>query len=212
MKALMAAGVLGVLAAIGTGLNRADRAAEAAEAKPAAFAHIEDDGARAVAIFAEIGKVLTHPRCLNCHPSGDRPLQYEDSRPHEPKVARGPDGHGLPGMMCSTCHGPVNAPITDEWSMPGQAKWHLAPAEMAWEGKSIAQICEQVKDPARNGGMSLEEIVHHMGEDDLVGWGWNPGTGREPAPGTQAELGALARAWVDAGADCPSTATEPAGR
>jgi hypothetical protein len=43
-----------------------------------------------------------------------------------------------------------------------------------------------------------------MAEDSLVGWGWNPGTGREPAPGTQKEFGALAKAWVESGAACPS--------
>ena len=29
---------------------------------------------------------------------------------------------------------------------------------MAWEGKSLGQICEQIKDPARNGGKTLDEI------------------------------------------------------
>jgi hypothetical protein len=33
------------------------------------------------------------------------------------------------------------------------------------------EICEQIKDPKRNGGKSLEEFVHHMAEDSLVGWG-----------------------------------------
>jgi hypothetical protein len=42
-----------------------------------------------------------------------------------------------------------------------------------------------------------------MANDDLVAWGWNPGAGREPAPGTQAQLGELVKAWIDAGAHCP---------
>jgi len=42
-----------------------------------------------------------------------------------------------------------------------------------------------------------------MAEDSLVGWAWSPGAGRAPAPGTQAEFGALARAWAAAGGDCP---------
>lgn len=50
---------------------------------------------------------------------------------------------------------------------------------------------------------AVQKAWRDMGEDDLVGWGWDPGEGREPAPGTQAELGELARAWVDAGAACP---------
>lgn len=38
-------------------------------------------------------------------------------------------------------------------------------------GKSLGEICEQIKDPKRNGGKSMDELVHHMAEDLLVGWG-----------------------------------------
>ena len=79
----------------------------------------------------------------------------------------------------------------------------LAPPEMAWVGKSLGQICEQIKDPARNGGKDMAQLVHHMAEDELVGWGWNPGGKRTPAPGTQAQFGALFKAWADSGAQCP---------
>jgi hypothetical protein len=48
-----------------------------------------------------------------------------------------------------------------------------------------------------------QTVWGHLGEDSLVGWGWAPGAGRTPAPGTQKEFGALARAWADAGAHCP---------
>lgn len=75
---------------------------------------------------------------------------------------------------------------------------------MAWEGKSLGEICEQIKDPKRNDGKTMEQLVHRMAEDSLVGWGWNPGAGREPAPGTQEEFGALVAAWVESGAACPS--------
>jgi hypothetical protein len=44
-----------------------------------------------------------------------------------------------------------------------------------------------------------------MAEDSLVGWGWLPGTGRQPAPGTQKEFGELIKAWVETGAACPAT-------
>jgi hypothetical protein len=43
----------------------------------------------------------------------------------------------------------------------------------------------------------------HMAHDSLVGWGWAPGGQREPAPGTQAQFGALIKAWIDTGAACP---------
>ena len=87
--------------------------------------------------------------------------------------------------------------------VPGAHQWILAPRKMAWQGFTLGQLCEQVKDPERNGGRTLEEIVEHMSEDDLVGWGWTPGTGRAPAPGSQRVFGELIAAWVESGASCP---------
>ena len=167
-----------------------------------AFDAIADKQERAVAIFNEAGKVIQHPRCVNCHPAGDRPLQGEDGHPHQPLVVRGADNFGAIGMRCTTCHGPANF---DPGGVPGNPKWHLAPIEMAWVGKSLGEICTQIKDKERNGGMSMEELIHHMAEDELVGWGWNPGAGRQPVPGTQKEFGALIKAWVENGAACPAS-------
>lgn len=164
------------------------------------FTGIADPAQRSVALFEEAGKVLLHPRCVNCHPAGDRPTQGNDGHPHQPRVTRGPDGHGVTAMRCQTCHQAANF---DPGGVPGNPKWALAPIEMAWQGKSLGEICAQIKDPARNGGHPLAEIVEHMAHDSLVGWAWSPDTGREPAPGTQAALGALIAAWVDSGAACP---------
>ena len=36
------------------------------------FAAISDPAERSAALFTEVAKVLTHPRCMNCHPAGDR--------------------------------------------------------------------------------------------------------------------------------------------
>lgn len=188
---------------IATGIAVSARQPEALTLKPAAsFKGIADREERAVAIFSEAGKVIQHPRCVNCHPAGDRPLQGEDGHPHQPLVVRGVDGFGAIGMRCTTCHGPANF---DPGGVPGNPVWHLAPIEMAWAGKSLGEICEQIKDPARNGGKSMEDLIHHMGEDELVGWGWSPGAGRQPAPGTQKEFGALIKAWVENGAACPKS-------
>jgi hypothetical protein len=167
-----------------------------------AFASIADDQQRSLALFEEAGKVITHARCVNCHPAGDRPAQGDDRRPHMPLVVRGVDNLGAVGMRCTTCHGPANF---DAAGIPGNPAWHVAPIEMAWVGKSLGEICRQIKDPQRNGGKSMEELIHHMAEDSLVGWGWNPGVGREPAPGTQKEFGELIKAWSDTGAVCPAT-------
>lgn len=171
----------------------------------AAFATISDPAVRSAAIFTEMGKVLTHPRCINCHPRTDSPLQGDDMRFHMPPVERGPAGMGVAGMECSTCHGPRNVAFADgKGSIPGHPLWHLAPKSMAWEGKSLREICEQLKDRKRNGGKTLAQIHEHNASDTLVGWGWNPGPGRTPAPGTQAEFGALTKAWIDSGAKCPA--------
>jgi hypothetical protein len=170
-------------------------------APPESFAVIADTATRSAALFTELGKVLTHPRCVNCHPAGDRPRQGDQSRLHQPPVERGPDGHGLAAMRCSSCHQQANF---DPGRMPGHPHWQLAPREMAWEGRTLGEICAQIKDPARNGGRSLEALVQHIGTDTLVGWAWSPGYGRRPAPGTQEQTGALAEAWVKTGAVCPN--------
>jgi hypothetical protein len=177
---------------------------DAAALRPASsFASISDSQARAAALFTEAGKVLQHPRCVNCHPRTDRPLQGDAMQIHQPPVVRGPGGLGAVGMQCPTCHATNNYVATKAVTIPGNESWHLAPIEMAWEGRSLREICTQLKDPRRNGGKSMKQMVDHMANDSLVGWGWQPGTGRTPAPGTQKQLGELIQAWVDAGAHCP---------
>jgi hypothetical protein len=166
------------------------------------FGGIANERERSLALFAEAGRVLQHPRCVNCHPAGDRPAQGEDGHPHQPLVVRGEDGLGAIGMRCTSCHGPANF---DPGRIPGHPQWHVAPIEMAWVGKSLGEICEQIKDPKRNGGKSMAELVHHMAEDSLVGWAWAPGPARKPAPGTQKDFGELIKAWADSGAVCPAS-------
>jgi hypothetical protein len=205
-RAIVASGLLLAVAAAVSALA-AGEAGTAPAAEPRtlrtveSFATIADAKARSAALFSEAGKVLRHPRCLNCHPAGDRPSQGDAQRPHEPRVLRGLDGHGVPAMRCSTCHTAANY---DAVGVPGHPHWAVAPESMAWQGKSLGQICEQVKDPARNGGRKLDAIVEHMRSDSLVGWAWAPGVGREPAPGTQAAFGQVIEAWARGGAVCPA--------
>ncbi len=165
------------------------------------FSGIADTTERSRALFAEAGKVIESPRCQNCHPVGQRPSQGDDMHPHLPLVVRGSDDQGAIAMRCATCHQIANfAPA----SVPGAPKWHIAPLAMAWQGKSLGQICEQIKDPARNGKRTLAQIHDHMAHDELVGWGWHPGGSRTPAPGTQARFGELIAAWIQTGAACPA--------
>jgi hypothetical protein len=166
-----------------------------------AFQNIRDPKARSAAIFREVGKVLNHPRCVNCHPRGDIPLQGDNSRLHQPPVVRGPDGFGVAGMECGSCHGDRNF---EPARVPGAPHWHLAPRSTGWGGKSLAEICAQIKDPRRNGGKTIREIVAHMHDDKLIKWAWAPGKGRTPAPGSWKRFNELIAAWAAAGAHCPA--------
>ncbi|MFB4375024.1 Isoquinoline 1-oxidoreductase subunit [Agrobacterium sp. CR_3] len=163
------------------------------------FDEITDQTARSVALFEEAGRVIEHPRCMNCHPRTDRPTQTEAMRPHTPWVTRGTDGGGAPTLRCSTCHQAENFEAS---GVPGNPKWRLAPIEMAWQGQTLGNICRQLLDPARS-HMTREELLHHMAQDELVGWAWRPGADRKPAPGTQEAFGSLIKAWLDTGAACP---------
>jgi hypothetical protein len=192
---------IGALIAIG-GAAASGAPEKAAGLKPAAsFASIGDPKARSLALFAEVGKVIQSPRCLNCHPAGDRPSQTDAMRPHMPWVVRSEGGIGAPGLRCVTCHHDSNF---DAAGVPGNPKWALAPIEMAWQGRTLGQICRQIKDPAKNGGRTMAQLIDHMAHDELVGWGWHPGGHRTPAPGTQAEFGLLFKAWAESGAVCPA--------
>jgi hypothetical protein len=105
-----------------------------------------------------------------------------------------------------TCHTDRNFTLHEGasyQSIPGHPRWMMAPIEMAWQDKSIGEICRQIKDPARNGGRDLALLHDRLAKDDLVAWGWQPGVGREPAPGNQALLGELVQVWIDTGAQCP---------
>ncbi|ATI79897.1 Isoquinoline 1-oxidoreductase subunit [Sphingobium yanoikuyae] len=164
------------------------------------FAAIADPAERSVALFKEAGRVIQHPRCLNCHPRGDRPTQTDAMRPHNPAVLRGGDGHGLSTLRCTTCHQTQNAKVS---GVPGNPKWALAPVEKAWQGKSLGEICRQLLDPARS-HMTRDQLLHHMAHDELVGWAWHPGGKRSPAPGTQAQFGNLIQSWIETGAQCPA--------
>src|SRR5258706_8791030 len=132
----------------------------------------DDAGSRAA--FLAAYPVFMHPRCMNCHPKGDMPLQGEDSHIHAQNVQRGPDGKGLYAMKCANCHQFKSLP--GENMPPGHPAWHLPPVNMpmAFEGKTPAELAGQLKDPKQNGGRTLEQIIHHSAEDSLVATAWNP--------------------------------------
>lgn len=169
------------------------------------FAGIADEAARSRALFGEVARVLTHPRCMNCHPVTRTPAQGDDRRLHVPFFDASDDVHGPDGLTCAACHGPENRTLLGSRlkSIPGNAHWQLAPLSMGWQTLTQAEICIQLKDPARNGNRSLTDLIHHVETDHLVEWAWSPGAGRTPAPGDQKAFGALVAAWVETGAACP---------
>jgi hypothetical protein len=75
---------------------------------------------------------------------------------------------------------------------------------MIWQSLTDRGICEQLKDPARNGHRSVDLIVAHFTTDKLVAWGWNPGPGRAAVPMSREEFAAKVKQWASNGAACPA--------
>ncbi len=109
------------------------------------------DEETSAAAFESIVPVLRHPRCINCHSTGDFPRQGDDSHRHTMEIRRGPDGQGANAVKCSTCHQDHN--LAGLHMPPGAPDWHLpSPAmPMIWQGLTDRQLCELFKDPKQNG-------------------------------------------------------------
>jgi hypothetical protein len=169
---------------------------------PATAANTQRNDAGAREAFAAAYTVLMHPRCVNCHPAGDQPLQGDDSHIHLQNVKRGAAGNGKYGMKCQTCHQDTN--LAGANMPPGVHDWHmpLATTKLVFEGKSAGELCRQLKNPATNGGKSLAGVIDHL-ETPLVKWGWAPGDGRTTPPMSYAEFTQKMRDWVAMGGACP---------
>jgi hypothetical protein len=159
-----------------------------------------------LAAFETVRSVLQHPRCQNCHPAGDAPLQGDDGHVHLQNVLRGPEGRGMIGAECTTCHGIANAPESYGAHIPpGNVKgWHMPPPEqpMVFVGLKPGVLCEQIKDPAHNGGKDMAALREHL-DDPLVLWGWEPGLGRAPVSVPRTTFIEAWETWARAGAPCP---------
>ncbi len=162
----------------------------------------QDPGASAKAFLAAY-PVFLHPRCVNCHPAGDAPLQGEESRTHAMKVKRGPGGMGKSAMQCSNCHQSVNP--AGAHMPPGSPGWQLPPEDMpmVFEKRTPHELCVQLKDSAQNGNRTPMEIVEHVRTAPLVLWGWNPGEGRKAVPMSHEAFVKYMKEWAEKGAACP---------
>lgn len=188
--ALLAGGVLAVAAALALAPGPS---ASAAGDKIAA-------GKQA---FADVARVLQSPRCLNCHPTGDRPLQGDQGKAHAQNISRASVAAGLP---CSTCHQERNSDVIGVvGGPPGARGWGLPPIEhpMVFQGRTPAALCEQLKSPAHNGGKSLAQLLDHVSHDPVVLWGWAPGGKRTTPPLPHGRFVAAFTAWVAADGACP---------
>ena len=155
------------------------------------------------AAFLQVYKVLMSARCMNCHPSGDAPLQGDDSHLHLQGVKRGIDGKGLYALRCSNCHQLHNLPGLH--MPPGSPKWALPPADMKmiFQGRSPHQLALQLLDKKRNGGKSVKALIDHITNDSLVLSGWAPAEGLAKPPLTHNEFVHAFNEWIKQGAVSP---------
>src|SRR6266699_635504 len=127
---LQATSVILVACAAWSASNSSGSAREGVAQQSSARASTRAEG---LAAWQQVYSVLTHPRCLNCHTATDFPQQGDDRHRHFANVVRGPDGHGVAGFQCITCHQESNANST---GVPGGHDWHLAPLSMRWQDEN----------------------------------------------------------------------------
>lgn len=165
---------------------------------------VKKDSLASVKAFEKVYTVLMSPRCMNCHPAGDVPLQGEDSHLHDMAPQRGTDGKGVFAMKCTNCHQPTNTP--GPHTPPGNPNWHLPPADMkmVFQGRTAAQLAKQLVDPKQNGHKTMQQLLEHA-DDALVLAGWDPGEGRKLPPMSHAEFKKAWTTWINTGAYAPAS-------
>ena len=163
---------------------------------------IAKDSIESVRAFMKVYKVLMSPRCMNCHPAGDSPLQGDDNHIHTMNIVRGPDGTGVYAVKCSNCHQPTNVPGLH--TPPGNPKWQLPPAnmKMVFQGRTERQLALQIMNYKLNGHKNKEQLIEHV-RDTLVKAAWNMGEGRTPPPMTYTAFVAAWDNWVNKGGYAP---------
>ncbi|RXG21891.1 hypothetical protein [Leeuwenhoekiella marinoflava] len=152
--------------------------------------------------FKKVYSVLMHPRCMNCHPSGDIPLQGDDSHLHGMSPQRGEDGKGVYAMKCANCHQNENTPGIH--APPGNPEWHLPPADMKmiFQGRTANELAKQLIDKSKNGNKSIKDLIAHA-EDTLVKAGWHPAEGLSLPPMSHKEFKEAWVTWLKTGAYAP---------
>ncbi|MCF7726537.1 hypothetical protein GLP59_09510 [Sulfitobacter sp. M220] len=180
----------------------------------AGSARAQDVQGRAAALAAwdDIHAVVSHPRCTNCHVGTSGLPLWEGlgyggalgkEVVHGMNVRADDSRIGAESMPCRTCHISAASANSVPHAPPMIADaWRLPPIEMAWKGKTSAEICVQLRDPGRNGAFTPEELSDHVGSSAFVAWGFDPGAGRVAAPGSIPEMQEALAIWVVGGTPC----------
>jgi hypothetical protein len=161
------------------------------------------DGAAA---WERIFSVASHPRCTNCHvgqsgrPAWDG-LGYGKRRLHAMNIVAGESRIGAETIPCRVCHISAQGANDVPHAAPQIADaWRLPPVELAWRGKTSVEICEGLR--ARTDDFA--RLAQHAEISAFVNYGFSPGAGRAPVPGTVQRLARDLRIWAAAGAPCES--------
>lgn len=179
---------------------------------PAAVAQTSVRGsASGLAAWDSVYSVLTSPRCINCHTANNYPQQGDERRRHFANLVRGPEGKGVAGLSCASCHQQQNA---DGTGVPGGPAWHLAPLSMRWQDARDRRlpsdaVCRALIDRGKNHGLDAAALLKHHEVEPLVLWAWTPGyrpdgSPRSLPPMTHEQFVNATRSWVLAGTPCPT--------
>ncbi|WP_420860540.1 hypothetical protein [Algirhabdus cladophorae] len=145
--------------------------------------------AQGLEAWTRIYEVASHPRCSNCHVgASNRPMwsgpSYGKTRVHGMNVNAGESRIGAESIPCAACHlanetgGQSGAHMAPQVA----ADWQLPPVEFEWFGKTSEEVCNQLRDPERNGDRTFMDVANHLDHDVILHWAWSPGGNREPAP------------------------------
>ncbi|MNP45440.1 hypothetical protein D3C76_1393620 [compost metagenome] len=123
-------------------------------------------------------------------------------------------------VNCGGCHLDANGTVIG--MPPGAANdlmpgfvWHMPPPTMILSrDMTPQQLCDNWLDPAKNSFLAIrggrddlvtfeKEFVHHVRDDPLIRWAWEPGPGRTPAPGAHKDFVKAMQLWISKGAKCP---------
>lgn len=128
---------------------------------------------------ADLYPIYSHPRCTNCH-AGYNPFGQPQGQGNHPVIGEG--NRGDPAT-CAGCHNvdPDEANEWRNWKPPDGPDPAVIPV-FADEGptgtggpaRSAGEICETVRSEVQAKGWERADFEHHVAEDILIGWSFEP--------------------------------------